>query len=72
MGNGDIFERQRLSKDMKVTITPYFREACVKVLQIQEQVMDDFIFQVRLIYLSCPSDGLPFATNATFIMPQFR
>jgi hypothetical protein len=24
MGNGDIFERQRLSKDMKVTLTPYF------------------------------------------------
>ncbi len=26
MGNGDIFEKQRLSKDMKVTLTPYFLE----------------------------------------------
>ena len=30
MGNGDIFERQGLSKDMKVTIAPYINQQSKK------------------------------------------
>lgn len=36
MGNGDIFERQRLSKDRKATITAYFsvREMGIEIIEI--------------------------------------